>query len=153
MVAVTGPVTPLRPADVLIVGFDSHGPLAMDITVRDLLRSSQPVRVISMPDWHHAQELEKCAKYVVHTNRAKWQFKPFVLDVWGGMGEDAQSVVNHLIKGMVSQRDAWQRREVESTVWQTLTFTLMREIGKQLAMEMPGKVQPGAKRARLAQPC
>jgi len=101
-----------------------------------------------MPDWHHTQELEKCDKYVVHTNRAKWQFKPFVMDVWGGMGEEARLLVGNVIRGMVSQRDAWQRREVEHSVWQTLSFALMREIGKQLVVDVPGRAVPGVKRLR-----
>ena len=59
------------------------------------------------------------------------------------MGEDATEVVNHLIKGIVSQRETWQRREAESLVWQTITFALMREVGKQLAAEQTFRVQPG----------
>ena len=109
----------LRPADVLISRFDEHGPLAVDVTVKDPLKNSGPARPEDMGSWYDKEEQKKCAKYVIHTNRAKWQFKPFVMDVWGGMGQDAQSVVAHLLKGILCQREAWQRRQAEHLVWQT----------------------------------
>ena len=119
------------------------GAAAIDVTVRDPLKESGPVKADEIAKWHHAQELEKCGKYVIHTNRAKWQFKPFVCDVWGGLGEEAYNVTAHLVKAIVSQKEAWQRREAEGLVWQTLSFAPRREIGKQLAMEPTERLEPG----------
>ena len=68
----------LRAADVLVTRYDEHSPLAIDVTVRDPLKSSKPVKHDGVEAWHAEQELSKCAKYVTHTNRAKWQFKAFV---------------------------------------------------------------------------
>ena len=57
---------------------------------------------------------------------------PFVMDVYGGCGDEALRLVALLVKGTVGQFEAWQRREQEATLWQTLSFALAREVSKQL---------------------
>ena len=61
----------------------------------------------------------------------------------GWVGGGAYKVVAHLIRGVVSQEQAFRRRDAEGVVWQTLSFSLMREIGRQLAMDAPNRVEPG----------
>ena len=57
---------------------------------------------------------------------------PFILDVYGGVGEAGQTLLSSLLKGILSRQDAWQRRGTEASIWQLLSVSLMREIGKQL---------------------
>ena len=50
-----------------------------------------------------------------------------------------------LVKGLQGQKEAWQRREVEASAWQEVSFALMKEVGRQLvwSMQAMGEPAPG----------
>ena len=121
-----------RPGDVFVNRLDVDGPGAIDVTVRDPLAPSHPLRPEAILSWHQSQEKEKRVKYDAACRRRGWQFIPFVVDVYGGFGDEAMRLVSLLVKSTVGQFEGWQRREQEATVWQSLSFALAREVSKQL---------------------
>ena len=127
-----------RPGDAFIPRLNADGSAAIDVTIRDPLAQSHPVSVGGLERWHQMQEAEKGTKYGVRCRQLGWQFFPFVMDVWGGMGDQAQDLVKMLLKGLLGQKEGWQRREAEAGIWQSLSFSLMREIAKQLVWSVHG---------------
>ena len=119
-----------------------QGPGAIHVTVRDPLAPSHPISAQGVQGWHDAQEQDKRRKYGQMCNRLGWRLVPFVLDVWGGFGEEARALVGTLLKSLVGQKEGWQRREVEATVWQQLGFAAMREVGKQLVWSVHAAAEP-----------
>lgn len=121
-----------RPGDLFISRYDVDGPGAVDVTIHDPLAMSNPTRPEKLAEWHAGWEEQKFRKYRVACASLRWTFVPFVMDVYGGVGAHAQDVITRLLKGLKAQREGWQHREVEAGVWQSLTFTLMREVARQL---------------------
>ena len=83
--------------------------------------------------WRERQEAEKVTRYASACRRLGWTFVPFVVDVWGGMGEKARAFMGILLKAILGQREGWQRRSMEASVWQDLSVALARELGRQLS--------------------
>jgi len=121
-----------RPGDLFVSRLTADGPGAIDVTVRDPLAPSHPCTAGSIGCWHEAQESQKLTKYHATCARLGWTLRPFVLDVFGGFGPDARALMGTLLKGLLGQHEAWQRRAVEASAWQRITFALMAEVGKQL---------------------
>ena len=122
-----------RPGDLFVSRLDSDGPGAIDVTIRDPLALSHPCTPSNILTWHEAQEMDKHQKYEVACRRLGWSFKAFVVDVFGGLGQEARDFLTILLKGLLGQREGWQRRGLEATIWQEVSFTIMIEIGRQLS--------------------
>ena len=74
---------------------------------------------------------------------------PVLVDVYGGLGEEAYTFMGQLVKSIAGKREGWQRRMVEASVWQQLCLTLVRELGRQLAWH----VHAGAEGLETAEAC
>ena len=134
-----------RPGDVFFSRWGSGGPAAVDLTVRDPLAPSHPVRQVSgLEPWRLRQEEGKGRKYLAQCQRWHWQFVPFVMDVFGGFGGQARRVVSHLVTCTLGELEAWKRREMEASIWQELSLALAREVGRQLAWGLV--VEPDSER-------
>jgi hypothetical protein len=127
-----------RPGDLFISRLDENGPAAVDVTIRDPLAMSHPCPREKIEDWHDEQELDKCRKYGTVCHRKGWKFVPFVMDVWGGLGREALALVQTFIKALVGQKEGWQRRRLEATVWQELSITLAKSVARQLVWSVHG---------------
>ena len=124
-----------RPGDVFFPRWDTEGPAAVDVTVRHPLAPSAPVGDLEgLERWRGRQEGEKRAKYGAQCGRLGWRFIPFVVDTFGGISQEGLDCVGRLLKGVVGQKEGWQRRGVEAEVWQALLMGVMREVGRQLTL-------------------
>ena len=122
-----------RPGDVFFPRLNVDGPAAVDVTIRDPLAPSHPVTTAAGIDgWHRAQEMDKTRKCGVACGRLHWHFLLFVVDVWGGFGPEAMTLVHIITRNLVGQKEGWQRREAEAGIWQDLSFAAMREVMRQL---------------------
>ena len=74
---------------------------------------------------------------------------PFLVDVYGGLREEAYTFMGQLFKSIAGQREGWQRPMVEASVWQQLGMTLARELGRQLAWH----VHAGAEGLEAVEAC
>ena len=119
-----------RPGDIFYPRFTVDGPGAVDVTVRNPMVGGIP---LDLTEWHERQEDEKCRKYSAACRRRGWEFVPFVMDVYGGSGPAARTVMSKIVELGKGQVESWAQRTREATVWQTLTLALMREVGRQLA--------------------
>ena len=132
-----------RPGDVFYPRWDTDGPAAVDATVRDPRIPSQPLQQAeAVPKWRERQEADKVSRHGNACKRLGWTFVPFVVDVWGGLGEKAKAFMGVLVKAIVGQREGWQRRQVEASVWQDLSMALARELGRQLAWHVHAREGP-----------
>ena len=122
--------------------FDSDGPAAVDITIRNPLAQSRPVNPTNMETWHERQENEKTVKYRVACQRLGWKFIPFVVDTYGGLGNQAAYVVQSIVKNAAGQVEGWQRRGMEATTWQQISISLMKDVGKQLVWSVYSAMGP-----------
>ena len=105
-----------------------------DITVRDTLAPSRPVRSPSdVPRWFETQEREKVTKYR-ECRRLGWSLVPFVMDCFGGMGGEARGLVGTLLKLLLGQKELWARRTAEADAWQAISLALAQEVGRQLRL-------------------
>jgi hypothetical protein len=145
-----------RPGDLFLPRLNADGPAAVDVTVRDPLMPSRPATVERLPTWHSLQEGEKRTQSQTKCARLGWQFIPFVMDVFGGLGEAATELVSTLLKGILARQEAWQRRTVEATVWQSISLSLMKEVARQLAWtvfaEQQGEEEAGSAPSTTHQP-
>jgi hypothetical protein len=124
-----------RPGDVFISRLDSNGPAAVDITIRHTLAPSRPVRkAADVEPWLEAQEREKTTKYLPQCRRLGWAMIPFVVDCFGGLGREARSLMGTCLRMILGQRELWARRSAEAEVWQTLSVSVAKEVGKQLRL-------------------
>jgi hypothetical protein len=122
-----------RPGDIFLPRYDSDGPAAVDFTIRDPLAPSNPCITDSrIKGWHEAQEDDKVKKYGRICQSKGWAFIPFVMDVHGGMAPQARKFMQTMIKATVGQKEGWQRRQVEASMWQEVEFEVMKDIAKQL---------------------
>ena len=95
-----------------------------------------------MPKWHEAQEADKRKESEPKCARLGWKFIPFVMDVFGGFGPEAERFVILLLKGLLGQREGWQRRALEASVWQEIGYTLAREVARQLVWSVFAAGEP-----------
>ena len=95
-----------------------------------------------MDQWHSKQESQKMGKYDQACRRRGWDFVPFVMDVWGGFGDEAYKLMGTLNKAYLGQFEGWQRREREAAVWQSLSLSLARELGRQLVWGVHTATEP-----------
>jgi hypothetical protein len=122
-----------RPGDVFITRYDANGPAAIDVSIRHPLQPSNPaITEAARTKWHEHQEADKTKKYEGTCKKLGWSFIPFIMDTYGGMGEQAQSFTTSCLKMLLSQREGWQRRSLEATVWQDVGMALARELARQL---------------------
>ena len=124
-----------RPGDVFIARLDANGPAAVDITVRHTLAPSRPVRKPEdLPSWFQGQEREKTAKYQSQCRRLGWSMVPFVMDCFGGLGDEARSFLSTCLTLLLGKKELWARRSAEANVWQRISLALAREVARQLRL-------------------
>ena len=124
-----------RPGDIFISRLDVNGPAAVDITVRHTLAPSRPLTSgTAVAAWFETQEQEKIMKYQGQCHRLGWTMVPFVMDCFGGMGRAAQALMGTCLRLLLGQKEAWARRSTEGDVWQGLSITLAKEVGRQLRL-------------------
>ena len=124
-----------RPGDLFIPRWTADGVTVVECTVRHL---NAPSRLVIDPDhvadWRHDQELEKTNKYLERCEQVGWQFVPFMMDLWGGLGPAASKFMKHYLALALGAEEETERRSIEASVWQRLSVSVMRQIGKQLTL-------------------
>ena len=97
-----------RAADILIPRWDSNGPAAVDVTIRCPLALHNPLRDhTQLPQWQRQQEEDKQRKYGDGCNRMGWDFHPFVVDTWGGLGPSARAFITTLVRRATGSQSPW----------------------------------------------
>jgi hypothetical protein len=85
-----------------------------------------------LTEWYERQEKEKHSKYDATCGRMGWTCIPFVVDCYGGLGQEALTLMSTLMKLLLGQQDAWSKRKTEADTWQLLSITVAREIARQV---------------------
>ncbi len=78
-------------------------------------------------------EKQKVTKHGAACRTLDWQFIPFLVDVYGGFGDQAHDVLSTLAKMKKDSAPHRDRREAEAGVWQDMSFSILKEIGRQLS--------------------
>ena len=123
-----------RPGDVLVLNWLSGRPAAVDVTIRDPLLPSGPLSgAAAFPAWQEKLEHNKVLKYTRQCTTLGWDFIPFLCDVYGGLGKCAHHFIARLAKVQFDNASHQDRRLAEASVWQQLSFSIMKEVGRQLS--------------------
>ena len=124
-----------RPGDLFIPRWDADGPAGIDTTVRCPSAPSHPLlNPERLQQWKETQEQDKHKKYDAACRRAGWIFHAFVMDTWGGLAPEATKVMTKLMPQILGNALDDHRRTKEASAWQRLSFPVMAQIGKQLAV-------------------
>lgn len=130
-----GPGDGSRPGDVFIRRWGADGPAVVDCTIRHTHTPSDPVRGPDrLPGWRQAQEDDKMRLYGGKCRGMAWGFFPFVMDLWGALAPLAIKFMQHFSKVAVGDLEGWRKRQKGAEVWQTLSVSRMRQVGRQLSI-------------------
>ena len=122
-----------RPGDLYIPRWDADGPAGIDTTVRCPSAPANPLLIPEkLPQWKETQEMDKHKKYDDRCRKAGWIFHAFVMDTWGGLGQEAMKVMGKILPQYLGNALDDQRRTKEASAWQRLIFPVMAQIAKQL---------------------
>ena len=93
-----GPGDGSRPGDLYIPRWSADGTTVVDCTVRHpyapCRRVVDPTHVLQ---WRREQEQEKTTKYLERCQEVGWDFVPFLMDLWGGLGPAATKFMGQYV--------------------------------------------------------
>jgi hypothetical protein len=104
----------LRPADVMLPGFNDQGrSLCVDVTIVGVVSLSHPTSMQSVPDRKNALYLDLCRLHHL-------DFTPFVMDSYGSFHSSASALLDRImsVKNMTIPR-------ASTHIYQRLSFALI----------------------------
>ena len=127
----------LRPADILIPGWDNGKDLALDVTlVHGWQASVQTVATsVSRERWRsflRTKEKLKHQKYDTACKRAGWSFAPLAMGTWGGVGPEGARTLQRILKRAAFWLDGAQRAVRQEELKSTFGLLVARQIWRLL---------------------
>ena len=130
-----GPGDGSRPGDLYIPRWTADTVTVVDCTVRHSVAPSRGLMdPATLPHWRRQQEEDKTEKYLERCREVGWDFVPFLVDLWGGLGPGARRFVAQYVALLTSPLPEEERRGAEAQVWQRIMVAVQRHIGKQLTL-------------------
>ena len=86
---------------------------------------------------HNGEEsrsTKKTTKYLERCQEVGWDFVPFLMDLWGGLGPAATKFMAHYVTIAIGAEPEEGRRGTEAAIWQCLMAAVMRQVGKHLTV-------------------
>ena len=126
----------VRPGDILLRAKGPR-PVAIDVTVVHPMRPSGPPALRNNPHTAaEAAEKLKTAKMQDECNRVGWVFKPFGLEVTGGMAPGAHQLFKQLIR-QISMKTGLSPSDVARDVLESISLALAKGRGEMLVFALP----------------
>ncbi len=123
--------TDLRPADILLRGWDAGKPLAVDVNVSHAWQASEHGSTNqAMRSFLRRKEGAKKAKYAALCADAGWAFCPMAFGTWGGMGPDGAQLLKRITQRLrASDPDSMRSSRIDEART-ALALTLARHVWK-----------------------
>jgi hypothetical protein len=123
----------LRPADILLLGWDNGKDVAIDFTVScPTALDCQPLSVAGAKTHLREKEADKVRKYRALSADVGWGFHPAAYSPWGGQGPGAATLLHEVCRRACADADGWSRQTRSREIRQALSLTLAREVAHQL---------------------
>ena len=124
----------LRPADVLLRHWAGGKDSAVDCTVSHPAQiAEQPLTGEKARSFLRRLEQDKLRKYEDICAIEGWDFIPFGMNTWGGIGPHGTSLLHRLTrKATAAEAAAGERREADDNLRQNLSLAVMREVWRLL---------------------
>ena len=77
-------------------------------------------------------EQDKLRKYEEVCENEGWDFIPFGMNTWGGIGPHGTALLHRLLRKATAVADEADRREADENLRQNLSLAVMREVWRLL---------------------
>ena len=123
----------LRPADILLLGWDNGRDVAVDLTIASCTAlDCHPLSVAAAQTHLREKEADKVRRYRELSASAGWGFHPAAYSVWGAQGPGAATLLHEICKRATADSEAWSRLARAREIRQSLSLALARETARQL---------------------
>ena len=123
----------VRPADILLRHWAGGKDSAVDCTVSHPAQLSEhPLTGDKARSFLRRVEADKLRKYEDICDNEGWDFIPFGMNTWGGVGPHGTSLLNRLARKATAVADEADRREEDDNLRQNLALAVMREVWRLL---------------------
>ena len=124
----------LRPADILLKGWQTGTDVAVDLTVVHAWRQAEQASTataVTRERWRSSlskAERQKRDKYNRPCSEAGWAFLPMAFGTWGGMGPEAAKLLHRLLGRAASWLEGPLRGRRQEELQQHVGVALMRQV-------------------------
>ena len=128
-VALPGAPADLRPADILLAGWEAGKDVAVDLTVSHGWQAALAEGSISRERWRRfllTKEGDKHRKYDTPCRLARWGFIPMAFGSWGGQGPEAAKLLSRIVKKAVLGQELHLQARRKHELYASFGLSLMR---------------------------
>ena len=125
----------LRPADILIPGWDNGSDLALDVTLVHGWQASVQGPSVTRERWRsflRKKEQLKHQKYDTACQRAGWSFGALAMGTWGGVGPEGARILQRILKRAAFWLDGDLRAIRQEELKRTFGLIVARQIWRLL---------------------
>lgn len=125
----------LRPADILLPGWDNGTDTALDVTLVHGWQASMQSSNVSRERWRsflRVKERLKHQRYDAACKRAQWSFKALAMGTWGGMGPEGARVFHRILKRAAFWLEGDLRAERQEELKQSFGLAVIRHVWRLL---------------------
>jgi hypothetical protein len=130
----TLPLTAFRPADVLMTLNEFMCQTCVDVTVVSPIKANMPVNFVAGKDAKSAEN-EKFRKHEDACREAGYLFKPFAVDVFGGLAPEALKLLR-LIASVLEVSKSCSKSVALNIVFRRISFAVHLGVARQLVDRM-----------------
>jgi hypothetical protein len=125
--------THMRPADVLLRHWAGGHDTAVDCTVSHPVQAAEhPLSGEKAKSFLRRLEQDKVRKYETLCDEEGWDFVPFGMNTWGGIGPHGTSLLHRLLRKATAAGNEEDRRGADEQLRQNLSLAVMREVWRLL---------------------
>ena len=125
----------LRPADLLIPGWDNGNDMALDVTLVHGWQASVQGTTVSRERWRNflrGKERLKHQRYDTACARAGWSFGAMAMGTWGGMGPEGARIFQRILKRAAFWLEGDLRSEKQEEMRRSFGLAVARQIWRLL---------------------
>ena len=135
----TAPDSLLRPADVLVHGFEEQ-PSAIDLAVVPKLQLSSSFATVTSASLVSKVESRKRDQFSRLHRQLQWTFSPFVVSTMGNFGRSATHIIRRLVK-LRALRSSAPPSDESGFCWEYVTSCIVHAVSRQLERAFPRRGQ------------
>ena len=125
----------LRPADLLLAGWDGGQDTALDVTLVHGWQQSLQGTTVTRERWRtflRKKEQLKHQRYDLACKRAHWSFQAMAMGTWGGMGPEGARVFHRILKRAACWLEGDLRAARQEELKRSFGLSVIRQIWRLL---------------------